>query len=92
MLQHPFDFNRKVTKKCRYYFCWRDLIDRGRYPSKVIEFVRKNRYKSVLSNHENRFIKFFKDYKSSMGFDELKNKWNLWIFYNGGKEILKSYN
>jgi len=27
-----------------------------------------------------------------MGFDELKHKWNLWIFYNGGKETLKSYN
>ena len=29
-----------------------DLIDRGKYSSQVVKFIRKNRYKSVLGNHE----------------------------------------
>ncbi len=69
-----------------------DLIDRGKYPSKVVKFIRKNRYKSVLGNHEYTFIKFFNEYQSATNFDMLKEKWHSWLFLNGGKKTLESYN
>jgi len=63
-----------------------DLIDRGKYSSDVIKYVRSNRYQSVLGNHEKTFIDFFKDYKSATSFEILKEKWETWLFYNGGKD------
>ena len=68
-----------------------DLIDRGKYSSDVIKYVRKNRYQSVLGNHEHTFLKFFNEYQSGINFDILKEKWHSWLFLNGGKETLESY-
>jgi len=80
----------KLPKDSNIFFVG-DLIDRGKYSSDVIKYVRSNRYQSVLGNHEKTFIDFFKDYKSATSFEILKEKWETWLFYNGGKETLESY-
>jgi len=67
-----------------------DLIDRGLDSKKVVNLV-KNNYKAVLGNHEDTFIRFFQDYFNGMKWEELLNKWYLWIFKNGGKNTLISY-
>jgi serine/threonine protein phosphatase 1 len=68
-----------------------DLIDRGEKSAQVVEMVRTKGYRCVLGNHENTFIRFFKDYFDGMPYDELIVKWSMWLFANGGKETLKSY-
>ena len=68
-----------------------DLIDRGDKSAQVISLVRKKGYACVLGNHENTFIRFFKDYFNGMDFDTLMEKWTMWLFANGGKETLQSY-
>jgi len=67
-----------------------DLIDRGKDSKKVVKLV-KNNYKAVLGNHEDAFIRFFYDYFNGMAWDDLLDKWYLWVFKNGGKSTLMSY-
>ena len=61
-----------------------DLIDRGSKSAEVIKFVRENNFACVLGNHEDTFIKFFKDFFNGMKWQELINKWETWLFLNGG--------
>ena len=69
-----------------------DLIDRGSKSVEVIKFVRDNNFACVLGNHEDTFIKFFKDFFNDMKWEELISKWEMWLFLNGGIETLDSYN
>ena len=69
-----------------------DLIDRGSKSAEVVKFVRDNNFAGVLGNHEDTFIKFFKDFFNGMKWEELLNKWEMWLFLNGGIETLDSYN
>jgi serine/threonine protein phosphatase 1 len=68
-----------------------DLIDRGEKSAQVVEMVRAKGYRCVLGNHENTFIRFFQDYFDGMPYDTLIEKWSMWLFANGGKETLQSY-
>ena len=69
-----------------------DLIDRGSKSAEVVKFVREKSFACVLGNHEDTFIKFFKDFFNGMKWEELLNKWEMWLFLNGGIETLDSYN
>ena len=68
-----------------------DLIDRGAKSADVIELIRQNGYRSVLGNHEDTFIRFFRDYFGGMELNELIDKWDIWLFTNGGSQTLESY-
>jgi len=68
-----------------------DLLDRGNYSAKVVKLVRQRGYKCVLGNHENTFIQFFDDYFAKMPWSVLTDKWQMWLYHNGGKETLQSY-
>jgi len=67
-----------------------DLVDRGLDSKKIVNLV-KNNFKAVLGNHEDTFILFFEDYFNGIKWEELLDKWYLWIFKNGGKNTLISY-
>jgi len=81
----------KIPKDAKVIFVG-DLIDRGKDSAKVIKLVRDSGYKVVLGNHEDTLIRFFNDFKAGMSIDELKHKWKLWIYSNGGIDTLNSYN
>ena len=81
----------KLPKDANIVFAG-DLIDRGAKSADVIKFVRDNNYACVLGNHEDTFIKFFKDFFNGMKWRDLINKWEMWLFLNGGIETLDSYN
>ena len=68
-----------------------DLIDRGAKSADVIELIRQKGYRSVLGNHEDTFIRFFRDYFRGMDSEELIDKWKTWLFKNGGSQTLESY-
>ena len=68
-----------------------DLIDRGKYSAEVVKLIREKGYRCVLGNHENTVIRFFNDYFTKMPMDALIEKWGMWLFKNGGKETLQSY-
>jgi serine/threonine protein phosphatase 1 len=68
-----------------------DIIDRGDRSSDVVELIRKNSFKAVLGNHEDTFIKFFRDYFSGTSYEDVVKKWDMWLMLNGGKETLISY-
>jgi len=68
-----------------------DLIDRGNDSAKVVKLVRQRGYQSVLGNHENTFIRFFDDYFAKIPWSVLTDKWQMWLYHNGGKETLQSY-
>jgi serine/threonine protein phosphatase 1 len=62
-----------------------DLIDRGPNSAQVIEFVRKNRYHSLLGNHEQMLLDVLGN-QATMG--EMFQGW----LYSGGYATLVSYN
>ena len=68
-----------------------DLVDRGEDSAKVIKLVRARAYQTVLGNHENTMLLYFKDYFSEMSIDKVNKKWTPWLHKNGGKETLISY-
>lgn len=59
-----------------------DLVDRGPDSARVIEFVRKHNYRSVLGNHEHLMIDYCRK-GSYYGGD-------VWL-WNGGRHTLQSY-
>jgi serine/threonine protein phosphatase 1 len=80
----------KIPKNSEIIFVG-DIIDRGAKSSDAIKFIRKNKYKAVLGNHEDTFIKFFKDFFNGLSYSDAVQKWNMWLMLNGGKETLASY-
>ena len=79
----------KLPKNAEIIFVG-DLIDRGAQSKEIIEFVRKNNYRSVLGNHEQLMIdygtSFTKTYPDSTNPSFLHNWYN-----NGGDATLFSY-
>jgi serine/threonine protein phosphatase 1 len=69
-----------------------DLIDRGEESAKVIKLVRDRGYQTVLGNHENTMLIYFHEYFSGTDLKLLNKKWSPWLYKNGGKETLQSYN
>lgn len=63
-----------------------DLIDKGLHSKKVINFIRENKYISLMGNHEVFFLKYAKEYF-------LNDKKNIWSENDGygGKTTLKNY-
>jgi serine/threonine protein phosphatase 1 len=62
-----------------------DLIDRGPNSAQVVEFVRKNRYRCLLGNHEQMLLEVLGS-QGVMG--EMFQGW----LYSGGHATLVSYN
>jgi len=81
---------KKLPKDSNVIFVG-DLVDRGEDSAKVIKLVRDRAYQTVLGNHENTMLLYFKDYFSEMSIDEVNKKWTPWLHENGGKETLISY-
>lgn len=67
-----------------------DLVDRGKKSKEVIEFIRKNRFKVVLGNHEKMMIDYINSFKISYPNLPSMVYWHTWI-NNGGKQTLFSY-
>lgn len=68
-----------------------DLIDRGAKSKEVIEFVRKNNYRSVLGNHEEFMIDYGVSFTKSYPNSASPSFLHAW-YRNGGIATLKSYN
>lgn len=69
-----------------------DLIDRGKYSSHVVEFVKEGGYPCVMSNHEAMMLDAFEDSMEGRmyGNNALRNM-KLWM-QNGGDMTDRSYN
>jgi len=77
---------KKLPKNAKICFVG-DLIDRGKDSSKVLKFIRKNRYDSVLGNHEYFMIEAAPNIVKNIN----KISDYKWTQKAGGIETLKSY-
>jgi serine/threonine protein phosphatase 1 len=66
----------------RVYFLG-DLIDRGPQSAQVVEFVKQNRYRCLLGNHEQMLL----DVLTGRASSQVRQAW----LYSGGYETLTSY-
>jgi len=66
-----------------------DLIDRGPDSKKVVDFIIKNNYKSVMGNHE-EFINLSFNETGDGDLNINKEIYEIWLI-NGGDQTLKSF-
>ncbi|MGB5793560.1 metallophosphoesterase [Poseidonibacter sp.] len=79
----------KIPKNSKIIFVG-DLVDRGLKSKDVIKFIRDNKYKCVLGNHEEFMISFAKSLKKDYANIARSNSFYTWIT-KGGKQTLLSY-
>lgn len=61
-----------------------DLIDRGNQSKQLVDFVMRNRYRSILGNHEHMLLK-------AIGSGDISDYWLQNWLHSGGAETLLSY-
>lgn len=68
-----------------------DIVDRGAKSNEAIKYIRDNKYKCVLGNHEKMMIDYSKYFIKEYPNIPFTGFVDTWI-KNGGKETLESYN
>lgn len=83
------DLKEKLPENSELIFVG-DLIDRGKSSKDVIKFVRDNKYKCTLGNHEKMMIEHGEIFLKTI--DNIATNYiHMWL-NSGGKETLLSYN